>query len=90
MLFATEARGVSGPPRPCWGTHTHTPHLYAGGTRAGSLVTVSKPLPSLNNPDGMLLLHQHGQFSGHLKYVLTLQNGIPLWRQVPEGSGRVV
>lgn len=41
-------------------------------------------LPSLNNLDSMLLLHQHGEFSGHLKYVLTLQDDVPLWRR---GSG---
>lgn len=53
----------------------------ADGTHVGSPVTVTKPLPSLNNVDDMFLLNQHGQFSGHLKYVVTLQDGVPLWRR---------
>lgn len=52
----------------------------AGGARTGGLVTVDQPLPSLDNPDDMLPLNQHGELGGHLKYVFTLQDGIPLWR----------
>lgn len=53
----------------------------AGGTHASSPVTVDKPLPSLDDTDNMLLLNQHGELSGRLKYVFTLQDDIPLWRE---------
>lgn len=42
---------------------------------------MDKPLPSLDDTNGMLLLNQHGELSGHLKYVFTLQDDIPLWRE---------
>jgi hypothetical protein len=41
---------------------------------------VDKPLPSLDNTDGVLLPYEHGELSGHLKYVFTLQDDVPLWR----------
>lgn len=44
-------------------------------------VPVDKPLPSLDDTDSMLPLNQHGELGGHLKYVFTLQDDIPLWRQ---------
>lgn len=68
-------------PNPHWRTPSIFLQEEAEGTHAGSFVTVTKPLPSLNNADDMFLLNQHGQFSGHLKYVVTLQDGVPLWRR---------
>lgn len=71
------------PPSPYWKIPSPNPtpmQEEAGGAPAGSPVTVEEPLPSLNDMDSMLLLYQYGELSGHLKYVFTLQDDIPLWR----------
>lgn len=57
-------------------------HTKAGGAPTSSPVIVDKALPSLDDTDGVLLLNQHGELGGHLKYVFTLQDDVPLWRGV--------